>query len=315
MLKYLIFTSIILSAFSCNNQKLSAELIKAVPEKGFNFPYYLFIPEKTSTLDSLYLIVEPNNSGFVDDNFKKHAEKAKHTASLDFYMGNYLARKLNYPLLVPVFPRTRTQWKLYTHALDRDVMVEKNTDLERIDLQLLAMIDDAKNKLEAKNHRLKNKVLITGFSASGTFANRFTLLHPEKVKALAAGGLNGLLMLPVDTLNQKALIYPVGTADFKQLTNQDFNFEAFQNTPQFLFMGENDDNDAIPYDDGYDEEERSIIYEEIGKEMMPKRWDFCQSIYVKKGINAKIKIYKGIGHEQPDKVKQDVLKFFKQVIR
>jgi hypothetical protein len=30
--------------------------------------------------------------------------------------------------------------------------------------------------------------------------------------------------------------------------------------PQFLYMGGLDDNDAIPYDDGYDEDEGIIIY-------------------------------------------------------
>ncbi len=91
-----------------------------------------------------------------------------------------MAEKLKYPLLVPVFPRSHTDWKTYTHALDRDVICKRNSPLERIDLQLLAMIKDAKTKLASSGYPTKDKFLMTGFSASGTFVNRFALIHPDK---------------------------------------------------------------------------------------------------------------------------------------
>jgi|GEM_PF-6285344 len=40
------------------------------------------------------LIMEPNNSGFADDDLQKHTEKAQRTASREFYTENYVARKL-----------------------------------------------------------------------------------------------------------------------------------------------------------------------------------------------------------------------------
>lgn len=246
-------------------------LIQANPSKGFNYPYFLYIPEGASFEKNLVRIVEPNNSGFANDDLDKHIEKAKRIVTLDFYPGNYVAQKLKYPLLVPVFPRSESEWKIYTHALDRDVMLQKNNLLERIDLQLLAMVEDAKSKLTESGYTIQDKFFMTGFSASGTFTNRFTLIHPDKIQAAAAGGLNGLLALPIDSIGGKNLNYPLGTNDFKDLLNKEFQRTAFINTPQFYFMGENDENDAIPYDDSFDLDERELIYEFLGEEMLHKR--------------------------------------------
>jgi len=267
---WLIITLLSLQSCLSESEKGATFLTEASLTKGFNYPYFLYIPEGASLEKELVLIVEPNNSGFADDDLDKHIEKAKRTASLDFYPGNYAARELKYPLLVPVFPRSESEWKIYTHALDRDVMLQKNNLLERIDLQLLAMVKDAKSKLAESGHSIHDKFFMTGFSASGSFTNRFTLLHPDKIQAAAAGGLNGLLALPIDSIRNKNLNYPLGTNDFKDSFNQEFQRTAFLNTPQFYFMGENDGNDAIPYNDAFDQDERELIYEFLGEEMLHK---------------------------------------------
>lgn len=290
-------------------------LTQAKPEKGFHYPYYLFIPDNTSTNHEVFLIVEPNNSGFVSDKLDEHVEKAKRTATMEFYTGNYVARNLQYPLLVPAFPRNKTNNHIYTHSLDRDVLLEQGTPLERLDLQLLAMTQDAREKLTEMGYTAAEQFLMTGFSASGSFANRFTALHPEKVKAVAAGGLNGLLMLPLDTINEQALIYPIGTSDFETLTGKEFQVDSFKKVPQFYFMGELDENDAIPYSDAYSQIEREIIYTLIAsEEMLPKRWDYCKKAYRNMGVNAEIKTYTKTGHDQPLQVKKDVVNFFKKEI-
>lgn len=313
---YFVVIAIVILVGSCNNGVKNSKLIytEAQPENGFNFPYFLFIPDKISAENELVLIVEPNNSGFADDDLQKHVEKAQRTAGKEFYTGNYVARKLEYPLLVPVFPRTRANWKIYTHAFDRDVARQKDNELERIDLQLLAMAEDAHKKLAEKGFRLHDKFLMTGFSASGTFVNRFTAVHPEKVLATAAGGLNGLLILPLEELKNKLLNFPLGVNDFQDLFGKPFNAETFKNTPQFLFMGELDNNDAIPYEDGYDLDERQLVFELLGEEMQPTRWQKCREIYDQENVNATIKTYPGIGHEQPEAVKDEIVEFFKNHI-
>jgi len=313
----MILTFLPLFLQSCFTGSRKGELIcaEANPEKGFNYSYFLFIPDGTSAAEEKILIVEPNNSGFADDDYDKHREKAGRTASLDFYTGNFVARKLNYPLLVPVFPRPLSDWKIYTHALDRDAVIQKNSRLERIDLQLIAMIEDARKRLLELGYSIHEQVLMTGFSASGSFVNRFTAIHPGKVMAVAAGGVNGLLILPVDTLQGIPLGFPLGTADFDVLFGYTFDSCQFARTPQFYYMGDHDTNDAVPYDDGYDLSERQVVFELLGEEMQPARWNNCIAIYREKNIKAQLKTYQGSGHEITNEIREDVLNFFREQLQ
>ena len=235
-------------SFHSHHGKL--KLVKASPERGYQYPFYLYVPDSLAFGDILRMVVEPNNSGFTSDKLREHRKKARRLASNDYYLGNYVSRRLGQPLLVPVFPRPAYDRKLYTHALDRDAVTQKGNSLERIDLQLLAMVDHAQEMLEDKGYRVHKEFFLTGFSASGTFSNRFTAIHPRRVHATAAGGVNGLLFMPYETLHGGELIYPVGVFDFESLFGKPFDREGFCQTPQYLFMGEKDTNDAIPYDDG-----------------------------------------------------------------
>lgn len=287
-------------------------LIEKDPGKGFNFPYYLFIPDQLSDSSEKYLIVEPNNTGIATDDFQLHLEKAGRTASKDFYLGNYLAANLKFPLVVPVFPRSKITGNMYTHSLDRDVMLQKGNELERPDLQLLQMIADARQKLRERGIETKPEILMTGFSASGTFANRFSLIHPDRVKAVAAGGLNGILMLPLSEEKGYELNFPAGTNDFETLFGKAFDSTAFKNTPQLLFMGALDENDALPYDDAYDPGEREAITAVLGAQMLPERWNNSRKLYAREGVKAQVKTFLNIGHEHPEQVKQEILGFFRR---
>ncbi len=315
MKKLLICIVVLIGLIRCSDT-FEGELIFVEPdhEDAFHYPYFLYVPKNVSQTAIVSIVVEPNNSGFADDDFQKHIEKARRIATKDFYPGNYVAQNLNIPLLVPVFPRPKTEWQIYAHALDRDVMSQKDDSLERIDEQLIQMIDDARRKLVNMNIDAGEKFLMTGFSASGTFANRFALIHPDKVLAVGAGGVNGLLMLPLDSLNSTELKYPLGTGDLKTFLNTEFKKEMFLRTPQFYFMGELDDNDAVPYDDAFSQEERDNIYRLLGKEMLPGRWNNCKNIYRNNNVNATIKTFANVGHEQPEMIKKEIVAFFKEIL-
>ncbi|MCU0459483.1 MAG: hypothetical protein MUE37_10405 [Bacteroidales bacterium] len=287
-------------------------LTEANPAGGFNYSYFLFIPDGTPYGQELTLIVEPCNSGFADDDYDRHLEKGRRTASIDFYIGNYVARKLNCPLIVPVFPRPESEWEIYTHLFDRDVATQKNNSLERIDLQLLAMIEDAQNRLREKGYMIREQILMTGFSASGSFVNRFTAIHPGKILAAAAGGTSGLLICPVDSLEGSPLGFPLGTFDFQKLFGRQFDAVSFSRTPQYYYIGEHDTNDAVPYKDGYDQLESHLVSELLGKEIHPARWNKCINIYLENNIMAKFKTYERTGHEVTDDIREDVLRFFRE---
>lgn len=202
--------------------------VQANPKKGFFFPFFLKVPEVTETN---YLIVETNNTGKVSDDFNIHRNSARE-AVLGNALGPWVSKKLKAPILVPAFPRPEKDWETYTHALDRDTILVESGKLRRIDLQLLAMINEAKSVLETHSITVNKKVIMTGFSASGTLANRFSLLHPEYLQVVVAGGLNGILMLPVDSLNEEELNYPLGINDFKEITGRAFEKEQWKALPR-----------------------------------------------------------------------------------
>lgn len=312
MKQLIVILTIILLLQGCAKINGEVTLISADTDLGFNFPYLLFIPNNAMKDSTVSLIVAPNNTGFTSNDFDDHKQQAENLATNDGNLGNFLAHKLGYPLLIPVFPRNEATWKVYTHALDRDVMKQKGNTIERIDLQLLSMINDAKEKLIAMGFSVEEKIIITGFSASGTFANRFTAIHPRVVSTCIAGGLNGLLILPIDSLGGTALNYPLGIHDFSEITGHNFDSSAFRSIPQFLFMGERDDNDAAKYADAYDDDERAIVYEVLGESMQPDRWTRCVYEYRKFGVNAELKTYKGIGHEPSNMIKEDILIFLNE---
>lgn len=74
-------------------------------------------------------------------------------------------------------------------------------------------------------------------------------------------------------------------------------------------MGELDDNDAVQYDDAYNEEERKIINENIG-ETVQKRYLECQKVYQQSSINAVFRTYENVGHWTTSMMNLEVIKFF-----
>jgi hypothetical protein len=315
----IIFAIFICGAFSGSiraqtpqSQELSAGSLlkfKARPDSGFNFEYFIYLPKGLKSHTANYLLVETNNSG-TNDSIEHHEKGAEYSASKSS-VGNYVSKKLQIPLLVPIFPRSATNWAYYTHALDRDTLLSREFGIERLDLQLLAMIEDAKKQLAKQNYYLKDKFFITGFSASGTFANRFSLLHPEKIQATASGGINAIAILPVAELGGVSLNYPLGTADIKKITGRKANLKAFKKLPQMLYMGATDTNDAAAFDDAYSKEERKIVYELMGKQMIPQRWDFIREVYLKNNVRADFRTYPQIGHGTDLKINNDLVDFFR----
>lgn len=286
--------------------------IDADPALGFNYPYYLRIPKGLNLNQIQYLLVETNNSG-VNDTAAVH-EKETYLEVIRNSLGSSLCWKLKIPFLMPVFPRPAKEWQIYTHALDRDAALIKEGEMKRLDLQLIAMVENAKTVLKKYGISLKEKFFINGFSASGTFANRFTLIHPNLVAATACGGINAIAILSIDKLEKTELKYPLGTSDFEQLFSAKFDFKEYQKVPQYIYMGENDNNDAALFDDAYSKRERKIILNQLGKALVPDRFAKCELLYIQNKINSTFKVYPGIGHETDMKVFNDVTGFFSKII-
>lgn len=287
--------------------------IPANPEKGFKWSYLLYVPSKTS---GRHILVVPNNTGHRDNEISVHRNSANGTLSSRISWAN----KLEVPVLVPIFPRfdDDSDGTIASQYLGRGSFElswqNRYPDIAREDLQLIAMIDDARERLEILNIKVDEKVLIEGYSASAMFTSRFTILHPERVQASAFGG-HGWAIVPVDKWEKISLPYPYGTGDFQELTGEPFNLEEFKKVAIYSYMGEADNNGwALPWYRG-DRRNPSSYYSSFkdtfgssAKELS----DSANQIYQEMNCSAIFVLYKNQNHQSAYSHESDILNFFEE---
>jgi predicted esterase len=305
----LLFTSgLATAAQDSSSSTATSERVAANQSRGFSYPYYLYIPPELRTADAKRqthtLLVLPNNTGKISDDFAVHeADVRKRMAQVPA-----IASLLKVAVLMPVFPRPETDWKIYTQALDRDSMVTEKKEYRRFDLQLVAMIDDARGRLAGQKLKFDRRVLINGFSAQGMFANRFTFLHPDRVKAAVIGSPGGWPIAPVARYKDKDLRYPIGVADFRQVSGKRMNLRKLRRVPLFIFVGDQDDNDSVVFGDSYDDEDRDLILPLFGQKPVD-RWETIRSLYQQAGLDAEFRLYPGVAHTVTPAMRDDIRAF------
>lgn len=284
--------------------------IAGEPDRGFHWPYYLYIPSSALSVSrdnqSIYLLVEPNNTGYSTDNQSVHEAAAKKLAK----WRSGFARDLQVTLLVPAFPRPKKYHEVYTHALDKKTIATDIPELKRLDLQLVSMIEDAREKLISRGIKTEDKILLMGFSASGMFVNRLAILHPELVQAAAIGAPGGWPTVPTEAFRGMDLEYPLGTYNIEQLVGKKFDVEAFRAVPLYFYVGENDPktNDCVPPPEYMGKDER-FVYVDMGITPI-ERWPVAEEIYISVGCNSQFVTYMGVGHVITNEMLRDIKAFF-----
>lgn len=288
-------------------------LVEADPDSGFHYPYFLYAPDRISDDDPRPILVQPNNTGTSTDDFDEHLESARRDADGGF--GRQVSDGLDAPLLVPVFPRPRStpvDGTHYVHQLDATTMAIEGGDLERVDRQLVNMVEHAQQRLAERSYPVANTVMLNGYSASGNFVDRFATLHPDQVTSVSAGGVNGMLVLPLEEAKGHTLNYHIGIANVEALTGDPFDLEGFADVNRFVHMGELDTNDTIPFGDAWtDEEQREIALDVYGDDMQEDRLPYCRSVFDDVGASAVFRIYEGAGHT-PRPAVDDVIEFHRR---
>ncbi|MBA2175322.1 hypothetical protein H0266_10480 [Halobacillus locisalis] len=339
---YITFRTSGLPIISSDQDEERFILVPAQPEKGFNYPYFLRIPSdehKQRNEDSARrLMVVPNNTGPTEgmlDTLERTQEE-----SFRYPLVRDIGEKLWSPVLIPAFPRYRARYDggyFYSHALDRYTMTLDDmysdmkdddrflqslnredltlNDIEKmsgLDLQLESMIDHAISYLNENNQGVESdKVFLSGYSAEGNFTNRWAALHPERVKAVASGGVNSTAIIPMEEIDGRELIYPIGVADVEEITGQPFDLKAYNNVANFMYQGEGDRNDTYQYSDTFGPEEKQLIKDFMGEEMYPTRWENNKELYFQSSAEGAFGLYYDLGHEITDYMISDLVEFFR----
>lgn len=315
--------------------------VPAMPEKGFNWPYYLAIPSNDFKYENQnskrYLMVDTTNSGV--KSLKETENWVKDTLENMWQYSVSVAEQLWTPMIMPVFPRTNVSYyyeehnAIYEHAFDRDIATlhnkvkdpvvrdmlearyeEKGFNLDdflRLDEQLVAMFEHAVDYLNKYGHYVEtDKMFLCGYSASGTFTDRLAALQPDKVKAVASGGTLDDMILPLDKYNNKDLIFPIGTYDYRDITGRDFDLSKHNSVARLIYMGKDDTNNTIPYSDCYGDTERNIIISLWGEPVLPRAQALIK-LYGESGGQGIFILDKDTAHGMSRDMGDYVLEFFK----
>ena len=168
---------------SLNDKEYIVQIVYPKTTDNYNIPYILVIPKHIK--EDCMLAVEVNNFENEDENNLRN--NALITA-------RDLTAKLkdNYnPVLIPIIPSVNGGIPYYQQLSKECFDIPTDSSLYRIDLQVLNIIQDAKERI-SKYTNISEKVFLNGYSASGVFAQRFVLLHPEIVDTLCVGGATSI---------------------------------------------------------------------------------------------------------------------------
>ncbi len=298
-------------ASECTDEKVLQIGINEISKdqnKGFYWDYLLYLP---SDVNNKNLLIIPNNTGFRHNDIEVHK-----TYAYDLiYWRKTFADSLKIPLLVPVFPRPddETDGTISSQYLGRGTFETDIIELKRQDIQLLHMVDDALDRLASDGYEFSNKVIIWGYSASGIFTSRITVLHPNRIKAAAFGG-HGWSIAPVSEFDGLDLPYPYGIYDYESLIGEPFDTLEFSNVAIYSFMGAIDDNgwgmhwyigegvDPHPFYDSFDQKFGTTALELMNS---------AEALYSTVTSNASFVLYDEIGHDITEKMDLDVMDFFR----
>jgi hypothetical protein len=100
----------------------------------------------------------------------------------------------------------------------------------------------------------------------------------------------------------------VGVADVEELIGRPVDLETLRRVPLFFFMGAEDENDSVDYEDGYDGADRQLVRRLFGSRPVD-RWYAAERLHAAAGLEARFELYPGVGHTMSPEMIRDVTAF------
>lgn len=273
------------------------------------YDWYGYIPKSIDPSKEINIWITGVHGNLITDTYNDISEESRRMIE-----GRIpLSETSQYVLLVPVIPRPQSS-NVYAVSFPRAVFLDQTWDfVKRPDEKVILMIDQLIDDLEDDHYQVNQKVIIDGFSAGAMFAQRFTLLHPDRVQAMAAGQCGGGITLPLVNYGETALDWPLGINDFSSLVGSDFDLEAYQQVPQFIFIGDQDVNNSTVKTFNTDVWESSevVFLDNTFGSSDPVRLQNQVEYLIQNGFeNMHFRMYTGVAHSYTDTMILDVMNFF-----
>lgn len=333
------------SAKKATYEELEYIVLPPNPDEGFYFPMLLCVGNgndvrmKTEKKHLFVDILNVEQMKSKEDFDSLNYDDAIGSAGL----GHMMAVWLEMPFILPLIPKLNIEFsteetgRVYTYesAFDRDTIfykeilsgemygpsvakevreqiVERGFKPEAfidIDEQLIKMIKFANEYLRKYGYNMEDKVFMNGFSASGTFVDRFATMHPEIVRAYAGLAAGDSFVLPIDKLEGHNLILPLGVSDYQKATGRTFSLKDYNSVARILQMGEKDTNDVMKYRSCFGKDELEIAYDLWGETTLERAYDLYDDFSMTGGHGLLI-IDKDIEHGTSFEMKKYLLDFY-----
>jgi len=253
------------------------------------YNWFTYVPVNLAKTEEVSILIDTSHKTSWDyDEATSYAQQ--HIGGLTGHAEQY-----KYVLLVPAIPRDPMY---YVVAFQRECFLDTTDPFyQRPDEKVNLMIDEFITTLRQDGYDVQQKVFVEGFSAGGMWANRYSLLHPERVRAFAAGQAGGALTLPETSHNATTMDWPVGVNDFVSLAGSDFDQNAYKELPQFIYIGDQDSNTTL-WGPGelWTQSQIDFIKTTFGDtppEILENQCSYLNNL----GYDVTFKLYPGVGHE------------------
>ena len=295
------------------------------PTPEIKYSYYYYIPTSVKKMGSARFFLSTDGGPKYD----KYEDLVKSLFLSRIVPFSKLAEQHGYVFIMPILPRNygpKPAFKMGAQMFNRWTLLPAPFDTtkyefdKRPDLELLKIIDHLSGELAKNQIKVQKKVFMAGFSSGGVVANRFSILYPERIAAVAIGSA-GVFMYPLSSWKGTELTYPVGIADVGKIPRPKITLNEFKKIPHFIFVGDQDlerGHSPVPEDPEKDNEElfekpqSRIIVKYFGKtnvERAKKFNEYLRSI----GMKPKFTLYNGFGHEYTDDMKRSIFDYFDSV--
>ena len=290
------------------SQTTPGVVVEHAADQTIPYTWFSYVPNSISKGEKNYILIN-TGPGIRSIDYNDMIEDARGNAE-----GVYKswAETYKYIVLKPVIPECQNS---YANALDRKCFLsETNPFCQRPDEKVNLIIDKLITDLQQAGYNISNKVFFEGFSAGGGFALRYTILCPERVQAMTAGGVVDPT-LPIKSYNGTLCDWPVGVNDFVSLVGYEFNESAYKDVPQFIYIGELDTNSTIYiYNELLTDQQINFVNETFGGSdgNDPLRLENMCNYMQELGCNVTFKLNLGIGHTFAPETEDDIFTFFAQ---
>ena len=190
-----------------------------------NVPYILVIPPNIE--DGSVISFEANN--LETENNQELLISALNTSYRLF-------KNTNSIVVVPLIKSKKNE--PYYQQLSKECFeLPSNHPMYRLDMQIVDIINKVKNRIfELYGITVNDKIFLNGYSSSGVFAQRFSLLHPDIIDTVCIGGASGSIPVISDILD-----YPLGIKDFSKITGLSFDIDNYKKIKFRYYVGELED--------------------------------------------------------------------------